>query len=221
MQDSYQLYLALKQQNFNITERDPWWWPASGEFAVVVGALLTQQTRWEKVEESLSNLKQYDLLDPQAIASSNTNDLIPLIKPAGFYNMKSQRLIQLCKNLINDFGDFDQFQHGVTRSWLLAQSGIGEESADSILCYGCYREDFVVDAYTTRLLNALGHPFKKYADIQSWMLAGLEPHRNALVAETDQNDLALLYAHYHGMVVEYAKRNSCGKQILTKALLAQ
>ena len=57
MQSSYDLFYALKQLDYLKTKRDPLWWPNSGTFEVLVGALLTQQTKWERVEESLENLK--------------------------------------------------------------------------------------------------------------------------------------------------------------------
>lgn len=221
MQDSYQLYLALKNLNFKVTERDPWWWPHSGQFAIVAGALLTQQTRWEKVEESLANLTAENKLSPGALATLQAEELIPFIKPSGFYNTKAERLIKLCQNLEKDFGNFENFQRSVNRQWLLKQTGIGQESADAILCYGAYREQFVVDAYTTRLVNALGHPFDRYEQVQAWMIEGLQDHRDHLQQQSQRTDLALVYAHYHGMIVEYCKQNSRGKNVQVDKLYGQ
>lgn len=79
MQNSFQLYRARQQQDFELTERDEWWWPDSESFAVIIGALLTQQSRWGKVEESLANLRNADLFSPKAITSSSVDEIIPLI----------------------------------------------------------------------------------------------------------------------------------------------
>jgi endonuclease-3 related protein len=42
------------------------------------------------------------------------------------------------------------------RNALLSVNGVGEETADSILLYAFDRPEFVVDAYTRRLLSRLG-----------------------------------------------------------------
>jgi len=48
----------LKNAGFLKELRDPLWWPKSGTYKVIVGAILTQQTKWEKVEKSLKNLEE-------------------------------------------------------------------------------------------------------------------------------------------------------------------
>ncbi len=45
---------------------------------------------------------------------------------------------------------------GVLREGLLGVHGIGEETADSILCYGFSRPSFVIDAYTERMVRCAG-----------------------------------------------------------------
>jgi endonuclease-3 related protein len=47
------------------------WWPAETEFEVIVGALLTQQTRWESVEQAIENLKARSLLTPAALTDTD------------------------------------------------------------------------------------------------------------------------------------------------------
>jgi endonuclease III-like uncharacterized protein len=44
----------------------------------------------------------------------------------------------------------------VLRANLLSVNGIGEETADSILCYGFSRTGFVIDAYTEKILRCTG-----------------------------------------------------------------
>jgi len=140
LQSSYDLLRALKKMGYLKTTRDPLWWPRSCTFEVIIGALLTQQTKWEKVEESLANLKKGGLISLEALSRAEVGQIATLIKPSGFYNTKAGRLKILCQNILNDFATFEAFQDEVTREWLLAQKGIGMESADSILCYGCGRE---------------------------------------------------------------------------------
>ncbi|MFT7878995.1 MAG: 3-methyladenine DNA glycosylase [Sulfurimonas sp.] len=220
MQDSFDLLSALKKLGYLHTTRDPLWWPHSGRFDVVVGALLTQQSKWERVEASLMNLKTANLLTLEALSSAEIEHVATLIKPSGFYNTKARRLIVLCVNIRKDFGTFETFSQEVDRAWLLAQKGIGMESADSILCYACYRSVFVVDSYTQRLLGALGYEFDTYMELQEWMQQGIEDNLHKI--ETlygDKRDITTVYARFHGKIVEYAKRHIRGKQVDVAPLL--
>ncbi len=120
----------------------------------------------------------------------------------------------LCTHILNDFGIFEAFQDKVTIKWLLEQKGIGMESADSILCYGCGREVFVVDSYTQRLLNALGYTFEEYAQIQEWMQEGIEENLEKIQdIYKYEIELSAIYARFHGKIVEYAKENIHGKHV--------
>ena len=214
MQSSYDILYALKQMGYLKTTRDPLWWPRSSTFEVVIGAILTQQTKWEKVEESLANLKEGGLISLEALSRAEVWQVATLIKPSGFYNTKAQRIQMLCTHILNDFGTFEVFQDEVTREWLLAQKGIGMESADSILCYGCGREVFVVDSYTQRLLDALGYSFEGYMQIQEWMQEGIEENLEK-VQDIYKYEIELhsIYARFHGKIVEYAKTFIRGKHV--------
>ncbi|WP_415405798.1 3-methyladenine DNA glycosylase [Sulfurovum sp. CS9] len=222
MQSSYDILYALKQMGYLETTRDPLWWPQSSTFEVIIGAILTQQTKWERVEESLANLKEHRLLSLAALSKADVHQIATLIKPSGFYNTKAQRLKILCTHILNDFGTFEAFQDEVTREWLLEQKGIGMESADSILCYGCRREVFVVDSYTNRLLQAFGHEFENYMQIQEWMQEGIEANFDKITQIYDTPvTLHTVYARFHGKIVEYAKAYIRGKNVDIKPLINQ
>ena len=204
MKSSYQLYKALKAMGYLKEERDEFWWPNSGTFEVVVGAILTQQTKWQKVEKSLQNLE--GKVELETLANIDLKELQTLIKPSGFYNTKAKYIKGLCQNILKDFGDFETFKSEVDREWLLKQRGIGKESADSILCYACYRPIFVVDSYTDRILRAFGYEFESYDEIQEWMQRGIA--ENIL-----EEDLHRVYARFHGKIVEFAKDYVRGKRV--------
>ncbi len=220
MQSSYDLLYALKQMGYLKTTRDPLWWPQSGTFEVIIGAILTQQTKWERVEESLANLKEHRLLSLEALSKADVQQIATLIKPSGFYNTKAQRIQMLCTHILNDFGTFEAFQNEVSREWLLVQKGIGMESADSILCYACKRDVFVVDSYTQRLLGALGYTFEEYMQIQEWMQEGIEENLEK-IQDIYKYEIELyeIYARFHGKIVEYAKTFIHGKQVDIKPLM--
>ncbi len=213
MTDSYELLDALKKLDLPVQERDPWWWPNSGSYEVVIGAVLTQNTRWSKVEEALENLRSLEALTIEGLAALDEDLLREAIKPAGFYNTKAKRLKLLNQAIGDKFGDFETFQIEVDRRWLLGKKGIGEETADAILNYACYREAMVVDAYTAALLKAFGYEFDNYRAIQAWLIEGLKLNDTRMRQLFPKMPKAQIYALFHGMIVEYGKRYKKGKKV--------
>jgi len=206
LNSSFELLEALKKENLLKDTPDENWWANSGTFEVVVGAILTQQTKWEKVECSLENLKKENFLTLDSIANLDIEFLAILIKPSGFYNTKAKRLKLLCQNMVKDFGDFEYFKENVSRQWLLSQKGVGQESADAILCYACFREVFVVDNYTNRLLKSLGYEFESYDELQEWMVGGIESNYDKVEELYEYKfNLSTIYSRFHGKIVELAK----------------
>jgi endonuclease-3 related protein len=204
----HDLYLSL--QKLHLLKTSPeFWWPNAYRFEVIVGAILTQNTQWQRVEDSLDNLRSNDLLSLDAIAEAPAELLIECIRPSGFFKAKSKNIQSLCRNIIEDFGDFENFCSEVSREWLLAQRGIGFESADAILCYGCGRAVMVVDKYTQQLLAALGREFEDYDELQAWCMEGF----------SKGDHLARELALFHGMVVEYMKKNKKGRTVDTSAIV--
>ena len=201
--NSYELLINLKQMNL-LENKPKYWWPNVDSFEVLVGAILTQNSKWENVEKSLNNLKNAINLEVEELASLDINFLAFLIKPSGFYNQKAKRLITLSRNILKDFGSFEAFQKEVNRDWLLSQKGIGFESADAILCYACKRETIVVDAYTKRLLSKNGYEFESYDEIKEWLEVGILENWDKL-KNLYENDLNLCFARFHGKIVEFMK----------------
>ncbi len=220
LNNSFDLLVMLKNAGFLRELRDPLWWPKSGSYEVVVGAILTQQTKWQKVERSLENLRKEGVNSLEDIVKLDVKTLSQLIKPSGFYNTKAKYLLGLAKNIVDDFGSFEEFCLGVKREWLLSQRGVGQESADSILCFGCLKDFFVVDSYTNRLLNAFGYEFESYEELREWMSDGVLANReNIDKLYGKEMGLNEIYARFHGKIVEYCKENSRGKIVSKEALL--
>lgn len=205
LSDSWELFNALKKLNL-LENSQPLWWPQHGTFEVVVGAILTQNTQWTRVTVSLANISQHELLTLEALSQCDPEILMELIRPSGLVKAKSQNIIRLCTAILEDFGSFEEFALNVSREWLLAQKGIGPETADSILCYACMRDAMVVDSYTARLLKAFGYEFESYNDLQEWCECGIRKH-------CDEETLQSSFAYFHGMIVEYVKEKSKGKVV--------
>ncbi len=217
--NSYELLVALKRKGYLKTKRDTLWWPRSRTFWVIIGAILTQQTKWEKVEQSIENLENHGINSLEKIANSSLETLSILIKPSGFYNTKAQSILRLCICILETFGTVEGFCENVNREWLLAQKGIGPESADSILCYACGHNAMVVDAYTSRLLEAFGYAFDSYDALQEWMCEGIDLYFTEC-QKLYGYEIALheIYARFHGKIVEFCKENSRGKKVEVSGL---
>ncbi len=133
------------------------WWPAETPFEVIAGAILTQNTSWTNVERALVNLREAGVLSVEGIRGLPLAQLELLVRPSGYFRQKAQRLKNFIAFLDAKYGgSLDSMFATPTqelRAELLAQKGIGPETADSILLYAGHQPIFVVDAYTRRVLE--------------------------------------------------------------------
>jgi endonuclease-3 related protein len=133
------------------------WWPGETPFEVMVGAILTQNTNWQNVEKAIANIRQAGLLSFPAMAALEREQLAELIRPAGYFNIKADRLKNFLTMIERNWdGELDYFLSqplAVLREELLSVKGIGPETADSMVLYAAQQPIFVVDAYTHRILS--------------------------------------------------------------------
>jgi endonuclease-3 related protein len=178
------------------------WWPAETPFEVVIGAILTQNTNWNNVEKSISNLKKAVELTPHNIIYLDNDVLKSLIKPSGFFNQKSERLKTISSFIIEhlkgDIKNLKIFTLETARKRLLDIKGIGNETADSILLYAADMPSFVVDKYTMRMFGRMG------VDIPSKYEEYYNLFMNMLPKDVE------LFKEYHALIVEHSK-NYCKK----------
>jgi endonuclease-3 related protein len=151
------------------------WWPAESPFEVIVGAILTQNTAWKNVEKAITNLKQLGPLTPETLVSLPEEILSDAIRPSGYYRQKGKRLrnflAMLCDRFECRLDSLFDLPTEALREELLSLSGIGPETADSILLYAAEQPVFVVDTYTIRILSRheLLPEETSYAEAQQWI----------------------------------------------------
>lgn len=187
------------------------WWPITGYgyhkleytfprnsneiFEVCLGSILTQNTTFTSVVKSLENLHVKNALNADAIESMDINELKEAIKPSGYFNQKARYILEFIK--------FYNTLKGATpsREALLCVTGIGEETADSILLYGYNQLQFKVDAYTKRMLVELGFVDEKakYGEIKTMMESSLKEF------VTDEEELLKIYQEFHALIVNHGK----------------
>jgi endonuclease-3 related protein len=173
------------------------WWPAESPFEVIVGALLMPQTTWRNVERSIANLNAAGLLDPHRLASARLATIRRHARVAGLHAVKPLRLRAFCRHLVErwdgDLAAYFDRPLDVVRADLLAQAGVGPETADSILLYASHHTTFVVDAYTIRIGRRIGlFDGDAYAEVQEAFEAAV-PKDHAR------------YREYHALLVAHAK----------------
>lgn len=174
------------------------WWPGETNFEIIVGAILTQNTAWGNVEKAINNLKKKRLLTPRKLHNLGAGDLAALIRPAGYYNIKTKRLKAFLEFLFRKYnGSLKAMFSRKTqdlRKELLGVYGIGPETADSILLYAANKPIFVIDAYTKRIFSRhnLISPSAAYGDMQRFFMENL-PRGTRLFNE------------YHALIVELGK----------------
>ncbi len=115
------------------------WWPAQSPFEMIVGAYLTQNTSWTNVERALGDLRKARLLTISGIRRTPQRKLEQLIRAAGYFRQKAQRLKTFVRFLDERYGgSFERMFAQPTaklRDELLALNGVGPETGlDSVVC---------------------------------------------------------------------------------------
>lgn len=174
------------------------WWPGRTRFEVMVGAILTQNTAWTNVELAIRRLRREHVLQPQKLHAIDTATLAEWIRPSGYFRLKAERLKSLTTALMRDFdGQLSRcfrLSDQALRAWLLDVKGIGPETADSIMLYAAGRTQFVVDAYTRRVLER-----------HDWISSGATYDEIAsLFMENLPRDVSL-FNEYHALIVHLGK----------------
>ena len=156
------------------------WWPGETPLEIIVGAILTQNTSWKNVEKAIQNMKTEGVLDVERLYRIDTERLSEVIRPSGFFNIKSKRLKNIINVIYNEYNasieNILNIRTDILRNLLLGINGIGPETADSILLYALNKPVFVVDAYTKRFLknHKLHNGGDDYHEIQKFFMDNLK-----------------------------------------------
>jgi endonuclease-3 related protein len=181
------------------------WWPADTPFEVIVGAVLTQQTKWENVEKAIRNLKEKGLIEAAPLSRVDMQELEGLIRCTGFFRQKAKRLKNVSA-FFHENPDIFEKPTDELREVLLSLNGVGEETADSIVLYAADKPKFVIDAYTKRMCKCMGIN-GNYRELQS-------------VFEKSLPIDVPLYKEFHALIVEYGKQ-FCGKKRCGECILVE
>jgi len=175
----------------------PGWWPGD-PYTIMVTAVLVQNVSWRNVEKSVALFGNE--LTPEWVSGRTEEELVPRIRPCGFYTAKARTVLALTEWYGRYGYDVPTVQKNPPdqlRRELLAIRGIGEETADAVLLYAFHFPTFVIDAYTRRFFGRMGLD-PEYGDIRKFFTDGLPKDAD-------------LYARFHALILDHGK-NHCGKR---------
>jgi len=123
----------------------------SDPFRILIGTILSHRTRDENTTRAVENLfSRYRT--PQQLAAARTSTVRRLIKPAGFYNVKTKNIIRVSKQLLSEFGG----KVPKTMDELLTLHSVGRKTANCVLVYAFNEPAIPVDTHVHRISNRLG-----------------------------------------------------------------
>jgi endonuclease-3 related protein len=187
------------------------------------------------VELAMENLRRAGVLSIAGIRRTTLEELEALVRPAGYFRQKAARLKHFVAHLDARYEGSLEVMFAqpleTLRTELLGLSGIGPETADSILLYAASREVFVVDAYTRRIFerHGLAHTGRAYEEIRSAVetaltspdadaepapevsgrdsaaRASLQVHAPSSASAMARSELSQRYNEFHALLVQTAK----------------
>ena len=120
-------------------------------FRILIGTILSHRTRDENTTRATENLfSRYKT--PAELASADPRTVRRLIRPSGFYNMKTKNIITASRQLMEEFGgEVPDNEEG-----LLKLRAVGRKTANCVLVYAFDRPAIPVDTHVHRISNRLG-----------------------------------------------------------------
>jgi len=122
-----------------------------GPFSILIGTILSARTKDESTTKVVKVLfSKYK--DAKALANAKIRDVERIIKPIGFYHVKSRRIIEVAKII-------DSKYKGIVPEdleTLVGLPGVGRKTANCVLVYAFERPAIPVDIHVHRISNRLG-----------------------------------------------------------------
>lgn len=171
------------------------WWSANSTYERMVGAILVQNTKWANVELALDQLRAATDLEAQNILSLSQEELIHLIRPAGFFTNKSRGILAMTQWLASHHYNYQSIAdiYGENlRQELLTLPTVGPETADVYFLYVFRQIEFVADKYVQKLYANLG--VKRIKNYQS--LKDKVSMKKFTLPEAQE---------FHALIVEFGK----------------
>ena len=125
-------------------EKDP--------FKVLIKTILSQRTKDENTDEAAERLFRAGYDSPERLSQASPEDLYNLIRPAGMYRQKAERIVRVAKEIVERFGG----RVPSTLEELTSLPGVGRKTANIVLYVSFGKPALAVDTHVHRISNRLG-----------------------------------------------------------------
>jgi len=120
-------------------------------FRILIGTILSHRTRDENTTRAAESLfSKYST--PSQLAGADPDTVRRLIRPAGYYNVKTRNIITASKQLVDEFGG----KVPDNEVDLLKLRAVGRKTANCVLVYAFNKPAIPVDTHVHRISNRLG-----------------------------------------------------------------
>ena len=146
-------------------------------FKLLIITILSQRTRDENTRKAAENLFS-KVSKPEEILLLSDKELQKLIKPSGMYKQKAKNIKKLCKILVEELkGKIPR-----KREDLLKLPGVGNKTADVVLCYGYGIPTIPIDTHCNRVPKRLGLvPQNAKLEEVKKLLEKIVPEKNRII----------------------------------------
>ena len=120
-------------------------------FRILIGTILSHRTKDENTTKATENLfSRYKT--PAELARADPRIVRRLIRPSGFYYMKTKNIITASRQLVEQFGG----EVPDNEEDLLKLRAVGRKTANCVLVYAFNKPAIPVDTHVHRISNRLG-----------------------------------------------------------------
>jgi endonuclease-3 len=120
-------------------------------FRILIGTILSHRTRDENTSKATANLFS-QFRTPAQLAAADPDVVRRLIRPAGYYNMKTKNIMTASRQLMEQFGG----RVPDNEEELLTLRAVGRKTANCVLVYAFNKPAIPVDTHVHRISNRLG-----------------------------------------------------------------
>ncbi|WP_198003958.1 MULTISPECIES: endonuclease III [Nitrosopumilus] len=123
----------------------------TGPFSILIGTILSARTKDESTTKVVKILfSKYK--NPKQLANAKLKDVEKIIKPIGFYHVKSKRIIEVAKIIDSKYkGKVPE-----DLETLVELPGVGRKTANCVLVYAFEKPAIPVDIHVHRISNRIG-----------------------------------------------------------------
>jgi len=128
-------------------------------FETLVGIIISQNTNDKNTLKAITQLRRRVGIDPDSILSAPKEEIINCLRPAGLYNVKAPRIIELARRVKEELGgsrEIEKMSEEEVSKFLSKIKGIGPKTVDVFMAFSKGADIVPVDTHVSRVSKRLG-----------------------------------------------------------------